>query len=299
MKNSSTTNSPAQKTNLVYIVLALFSVYVLWGSTYLSIRIAVQELPPFFMAMIRFIIAGGLMLALARWRKEPWPTPTQLRDCAVLGLLLLFFGNGMVCFAETRVDSGLAAVAVASMPLWAALFAGIYGKWPQGRDWIGLAIGFVGIVLLNLGTEMRANLLSAIALTIAPLSWAFGSVWSKRRSMPTPIMSTALQMLFACIPLALASLFLGESWSLKASPLVWANVMYLVVAGSILGFTAYIYLLQHVRPALATSYAYVNPPLAVLLGVWLANEQVTRLDIIAMSIILFGVVLILTHREKT
>lgn len=295
-------SAPETSKNLIphwwQIALALLAVYVIWGSTYLSIRVAVTEMPPFWMAAVRFSLAGMLMLAIARLRREPWPTRAQLRDCIITGILLLGFGNGLVCFAEQTVSSGLAAVAVASMPLWAALFAGMYGRWPVGWDWLGLAIGFIGIVMLNLNSDMRTNAAGAIALVIAPMAWALGSVWSKQRKMPTPMMSTAMQMLGAVLPLLLVSALSQEAWSLRFSAVVWGHLWYLVIAGSIIGFTAYIYLLNHVRPALATSYAYVNPPIAVMIGVWLANETVTRTEILAMVVILFGVALIVVQRSR-
>lgn len=281
----------------VLIILALLSVYLIWGSTYLAIRVAVAEYPPFMTAALRFVFAGGLLMTALRCKGMAWPTPLQWRNCFIVGLLLLGFGNGLVCYAEKTVSSGMAAVAVASMPLFAAIFSGLAGQWPRQLEWIGLAIGFIGVTLLNLGGELRASPMGALALIIAPASWALGSVWSKRQNMPPPAMSTAAQMLCASVVLAMASWGFGESFPTQPSSTATLAIAYLVVAGSIIGFSAYIYLLHNVRPALATSYAYVNPPVAVLFGVILANEKVSGLDIIAMGIILVGVVLITVKRS--
>jgi len=282
----------------VLVPLALLGVYLIWGSTYLAIRVALEGYPPFMMAAIRFCIAGALMFAVLRWRGVPAPTAQQWRDCAITGTLLLGFGNGLVCYAEQTVASGLAAVAVASMPLFAALAAGFYRQWPTRVEWVGLLIGFAGVVLLNFGGNLRGSPVGALALVIAAAAWAFGSVWSKHRNMPHPVMSTAAQMLGGSVALGLFALLHGER--INALPPLDATLAlgYLLVAGSILGFSAYIYLLHNVRPALATSYAYVNPPVAVLVGVAFAGETVRMLDIVGMIVILAGVAAITLAKTK-
>ena len=276
----------------VLIPLALIGVYLLWGSTYLAIRVALISYPPFLMGACRFLIAGALLFAFLRLRGFAMPNGKQWFNCAVTGTLLLGGGNGLVCYAEQSVPSGLAAVAVASMPLFAALFAGMYRQWPNRFESFGLLIGFAGVVMLNLGGNMRGSPLGALALVGAAASWAFGSVWSRRRNMPHPIMSTAAQMLCGSVALGIVGLASGER--ISSIPHVDATLalVYLIVAGSLLGFSAYVYLLHHVRPALATSYAYINPPIAVLLGVALGGESVHALDLLGMMIILAGVVAI-------
>ena len=279
------------------IVLSLLAVYLIWGSTYLGIRIALESWPPFLMSALRFLVAGAAMYAFLRWRGMAAPTPRQWRNTVVTGTLLLAAGNGLVCYAEQTVSSSLAAVAIAGMPLFAALFAGLYGRWPRARDWLGIGVGFSGVILLNLGGEMRASPAGAIALVAAPLCWAFGSVWSRHQDMPDPLMSTAAQMLTGGAVLVLVTLALGESWPAAPTLRATAALAYLTVFGSLVAFTAYIYLLQHVRPALATSYAYVNPPIAVALGVWLAGERFSALELAAMVVILAGVAIILAARR--
>jgi drug/metabolite transporter (DMT)-like permease len=283
---------PSLFTPRVLVPLALLAVYLLWGSTYLAIRVALVGYPPFFMAAIRFIVAGGLMLGVLRWRGFAMPTKRQWINCAICGTLLLGFGNGLVCYAEQTVASGLAAVAVASMPLFAALFAGFYRQWPNRAESIGLLVGFAGVVVLNFGGELRGSPIGALALVAAASSWAFGSVWARRQDMPHPAMSTAAQMLCGAVVLLFAGWLGGERFTAMPSLDATLALGYLVVAGSLLGFSAYIYLLHHVRPALATSYAYINPPVAVLIGVLLAGESVRTLDIVGMVVILAGVIAI-------
>jgi drug/metabolite transporter (DMT)-like permease len=280
------------------VPLALVSLYFIWGSTYLAIRVALESYPPFLMAAVRFIAAGGALYAFLRWRGMTAPTRAQWRNAAATGAMLLGLGNGLVCYAEQSVASGLAAVAVASMPLFAAMFGGLYGAWPARMEWAGLAVGFAGVILLNLGGSMASAPLGAIALVVAAAAWAFGSVWSKRRNMPPAAMNTAAQMLTGGVLLLVFALAVGERWPAAPTPQASLAVVYLAVAGSLIGFTAYLYLLNTVRPALATSYAYVNPPVAVMFGVMFGGEIVGSLDVVAMVVILVGVGLIALARER-
>jgi drug/metabolite transporter (DMT)-like permease len=280
------------------VPLALLALYVIWGSTYLGIRYALESYPPFLLAGIRFLIAGSLLFGVLRLRGVALPTRQQWGNAAVTGILLLGFGNGLVCFAEESVSSGIAAVAVASMPLFAAVFGGMYGEWPQRRETVGLLVGFVGVIVLNLGAGLSGSRIGALALIVAAAAWAFGSVWSKRRDMPKGPMNTAAQMLSGSVALILVALISGER--LPEHPGVRATfaVGYLIVFGSIIAFSAYLYVLKTVRPALATSYAYVNPPVAVLFGVMLAGEHVGPFDLAGMAIILIGVGIITLSKAR-
>jgi len=280
------------------IPLALFALYVIWGSTYLAIRFALASYPPFLLAGVRFLGAGIALYGFLRLRGVAAPSPRQWRNAAFTGVLLLGFGNGLVCYAEQRVSSGIAAVAVASMPLFAALFAGLYGQWATRRETVGLLVGFAGVVVLNLGSGLSGSRLGAAALLTAAMCWAFGSVWSKRQDMPTGPMNTAAQML--CASVALLAVGFGSGERLPAHP-SWhatAALVYLAVFGSIIAFSAYLYVLRHARPALATSYAYVNPPVAVLFGVMLAGEHVGPFDLAGMAVILLGVAVITLSRQR-
>jgi drug/metabolite transporter (DMT)-like permease len=281
------------------VPLALVSLYLIWGSTYLAIRIGLESYPPFTMAALRFVITGIALYAFLRWRGAPAPSARQWRNCAVTGTLLLGFGNGLVCWAQQSVSSGLAAVAVASMPLFAAIFGAFFGQWPRRLELIGLLVGFAGVILLNLGGDLAGSRLGAIALLAAAASWAFGSLWSKRQDMPEPMMNTAAQMLTGGAALTVLALLNGNGLPDAPSLRATLALAYLAVFGSIIGFSAYLYLLRTVRPALATSYAYVNPPVAVLIGALLADERVHALDIVGMTVILGGVAIITLARDKS
>ena len=274
------------------VALALASVYLVWGSTYLAIRIGLEGYPPFLMGSLRFLAASAVFYAFLRWRGHAAPTRAQWKNAAVMGLFMLVMGNGLVNFAEQTVSSGLAAIAVASMPLWAALFGVMKRQHPSRGEWLGLAIGFVGVVWLNVGSEMRASLGGMLALLAAPIAWAWGSVWSRGRDLPAPFMSTAAQMLCGGVAMGVLGLALGERIT-RVPPLeATLAVGYLAAFGSIVAFSAYVWLLQNVRPALATSYAYVNPVVAVLLGTGFAGESLSPVEWLALGIIILAVVLV-------
>jgi drug/metabolite transporter (DMT)-like permease len=289
-----TTTAPAPR-----VALALAAVFLIWGSTYLAIRFALEGgFPPFLLGGIRFLIAGGLVFVFLRLRGVPPPTRAQWGNAAVMGVLLLVLGNGMVNFAEKTVSSGMAAVAVASAPLWMGLFAALRGQRPTGIEWIGLAIGFAGVVWLNAGSRLDATSAGMLALLVATIAWSFGSIWSRGRDLPSPFMASAAQMLCGGLAMLLLGLAVGERIDGMPSAGGVAAFSYLVVAGSIIGFSAYIWLLHHVRPALAGSYAYVNPAIAVALGAWLAGERFGRHELLAMGVILLGVVAITVAKAR-
>lgn len=281
------------------VALALAAVYLVWGSTYLAIRFALEGgLPPLLMAGTRFVIAGSLMFLVLRLRGEAAPTRVQWRNAAVMGALLLGMGNGLVTIAQQWVSSGLAAVAVASAPLWMGLFAAMRGQHPNRLEWIGLGIGFAGVLWLNAGGTLGGQPQGLVALLVAAVAWSFGSIWSKGRDLPSPFMTAAAQMLCGGVLMLGVGFALGERFDQVPTGKGVLAVGYLVVFGSIIGFSAYIWLLHHVRPALAGSYAYVNPAIAVLLGSWLANEHFSATDLGAMAVILAGVVAITLAKAR-
>jgi len=280
------------------VAAALATVYVLWGSTYLAIRFALPGYPPFLLGAIRMFLAGALMYIVLRRRGARAPTAKQWRTLAVLSIFMVLLSNGLVNLAETQVSSGIAAIAVASMPLFAGVFAMLRGRHPSAIEWLGLVVGFSGVVWLNAGSALSGSTLGLVCLVIAPLAWAWGSVWSRELDLPEPFMAASGQMLMGSGWMLAAALVTGERFSGVPSLGSTAAMLYLVVAGSIFGFTAYIWLLHHVRPALATSYAYVNPPLAVLFGALLAGEHFTAHDLGAMAVILAGVVIITIARAR-
>jgi len=271
------------------IGLALLGVYLVWGSTYLAMKIGMEGFPPFLMGGIRFVLAGGgLMLAL-RGRGEPAPTRPQWGGAALVGGLLLGLGNGGVMLAEYEgVSSGLAALGVATVPLWTSLFAGLWGEWPYRREWLGIGVGFTGIVCLNLEGGLRASPLGALALVVSALGWAFGSVWSRRLPLPSGAMAAGAQMLCGGVLLLGMGIVTGEGLHAVPSGRALLAFVYLVF-GAVIGYSAYTYLLARVRPALATSYAYVNPVVAVLLGSLLAGEKLGLMGLAALLLIVLGV----------
>jgi drug/metabolite transporter (DMT)-like permease len=282
------------------VVVALLSLYLIWGSTYLGIRFALEGGYPALSVVsgARMLFAGLAMYAVLRWRGVPTPTRAQWRSLAVMGLLMMMLGNGCVVYAEKTVSSGLAAIAIASMPLWMGLFGLIFGLRPSAREWLGIGVGFIGVIWLNAGSSLSAQPLGLVLLLIAPITWAFGSVWSRGRDLPPPFMTAAGQMICGGAMLVPLGLAMGERLPDAPTLLGTGALLYLAVFGSIIAFSAYVWLLNHVRPALASSYAYVNPPVAVLLGVWLADERVSAHDIGAMAVILAGVVIITLARTR-
>lgn len=274
------------------VILALLALYLIWGSTYLAIRVAVETIPPFLMAGVRFIVAGGLMFLFLRWRGQPLPTRRQWGSAFIVGALLLIGGNGLVSVAEQWVASSLAALMLATTPIWAALFAGIWGKWPVRVEWVGLALGFLGVGLLSLEGDMRANPLGALLLLLAAGSWGLGSVVSARLTLPQGFMASAAQMLTAGAALLVAGLIGGERFDRPPSTDSLIALTYLIFVGAIVAYSAFGYLLRTVRPALATSYAYVNPAVAVILGSILLSERVTWFGVAAMIVILAGVAIL-------
>jgi drug/metabolite transporter (DMT)-like permease len=216
----------------------------------------------------------------------------------VLSIWMVLLSNGLVNLAETEVGSGLAAIAVASMPLFAGVFAMLRGRHPSKIEWVGLIIGFLGVLWLNAGGELSSSTLGLVCLVIAPIAWAWGSIWSRDQDLPQPFMSAAGQMLTGSVWMLIAAVLHGERMTAMPSASATTALLYLVVAGSIFGFTAYIWLLHHVRPALATSYAYVNPPIAVLFGALIGGEHFTAHDLGAMAVILVGVVIITLAKAR-
>lgn len=292
-----TSASPAPARPLA-IAAALASLYVLWGSTYLAIRFALHGYPPFLLGAIRMSLAGALMYAVLRWRGTQPPTAKQWKTLGVLSIFMVLLSNGLVNLAETEVSSGLAAIAVSSMPLFAGVFAMLRGRHPTRIEWTGLVVGFLGVLWLNAGSALTSSPMGLTCLVIAPIAWAWGSIWSRDQDLPEPFMSAGGQMLTGSLWMLAAALLTGERFDAVPDASSTMAMLYLVVAGSIFGFTAYIWLLHHVRPALATSYAYVNPPIAVLFGVLLGGEVFGASDIGAMAVILAGVVIITLARAR-
>ena len=281
------------------VPLALAAVYLIWGSTYLAIRFALEGgFPPFLLGGIRFAIAGAVLYGVLRLRGMAAPTRAQWANAAVMGVLLLLLGNGMVNLAEQSVSSGMAAVAVASAPLWMGIFSAMRGDRPTRLEWVGLAIGFLGVLWLNAGSSLTASPKGLVALLVASVAWSFGSIWSRGRDLAAPFMNAAAQMLCGGVAMLAVGLVLGERMHALPTPAALGAFAYLVVFGSWIGFSAYVWLLGNVRPALAGSYAYVNPAIAVMLGAALAGERFGVGELVAMGVILLGVVAITLAKAR-
>jgi drug/metabolite transporter (DMT)-like permease len=279
-------------------VLALAAVYVVWGSTYLGVLIGLEGFPPLLLSGIRFLVAGGALLAILVARGAALPDAHQWRAAVPIGLLLFTVGNGCVCVAEVHIGSGVAAVVVATMPLWMALFAVLSGERPSGREWLGIGIGFAAVLLLSSGADLRADAWATIVLVGAPVGWALGSIIARRQppGRGGMVAVAAAQMLAGGAGSALLGLAMGERMTALPPARPMIAMAYLVLVGSFVGFIAYSWLLKHTRPAVATSYAFVNPVLAVALGALLAAEPLTWQTVTATPVVAAAVALVVTAR---
>lgn len=288
----------------VQIAIAFAIVYLVWGSTYLAIRVGVQHLPPWLFAGVRFLIAGTLMLLYARARGARLPaTRRDWTSIAVTGLLMLVAGNGLVTWSEQWVESNQAALIVATSALWLAWMGtwGVQGERLNPLTLLGLGLGFGGVVVLvQSGLSLRtAPPLAYAALSLAPLTWAAGSVWARRAPVSCPpVMTAALQMLIAGVVMTAAGLVLGEAPRWVNEPRALWALAYLVVFGSCLAYGAYLWLVHEVPPARLGTYAYVNPAVAVVLGWWLLDEHLNATQVLGTAIILAGVVLVSWAQRK-
>ncbi|EFN3316230.1 drug/metabolite exporter YedA [Escherichia coli] len=272
---------------------ALFALYIIWGSTYFVIRIGVGSWPPLMMAGVRFLAAGILLLAFLLLRGHKLPPLHPLLNAALIGLLLLAVGNGMVTVAEHQnVPSGIAAVVIATVPLFTLCFSRLFGIKTRKLEWVGIAIGLAGIIMLNSGGNLSGNPWGAILILIGSISWAFGSVYGSRITLPVGMMAGEIEMLAAGVVLMIASMIAGEKLTALPSLSGFLAVGYLALFGSIIAINAYMYLIRNVSPALATSYAYVNPVVAVLLGTGLGGETLSKIEWLALGVIVFAVVLV-------
>lgn len=287
-----------QTRQTLFIIAALFCTYFIWGSTYLAIRFGIESFPPFLMAGMRFTIAGAILYAVMRYLGAPNPTRQQWVGASVVGLLLPALGNGTVCYVQQTVSSSVAALSIATAPIWMAIFSSFWGHKITAKEWLGIAIGLVGIVLLNLGGSFSGDFLSAFLLIFAAASWSFGSVWGKHLAMPQGLMASGAQMFAGGIALMIASTVAGETWPQHITAKSWGAMLFLIVLGSLIAYSAYQYLLKTVRPLVASSNTFVNPIVAFGVGIWLANEHVTKMELIALAVILLGVFLVLTATQE-
>ncbi|WP_158514928.1 drug/metabolite exporter YedA [Gemmatimonas phototrophica] len=303
---SSTANTVPSAVPRWQLLGAFLIIYVVWGSTYLAIKWGVQTIPPFFMGAVRFLIAGSALYAFTRWRGAAKPTRAEWRDSAIVGTLLLFVGNGAVSWASQRVNSGLTSVLVATVPLWLVLCEAYQGKRPRVMQVVGVLIGLVGVGLLVLpaassaasaaGRTAAVDPMGAAVLALGSLSWTVGSLYSRTAHQAKPAaLAISMQMLTGGTLLSVLSLVMGE-WS-RVHPSTVSltsllSLLYLITFGSLIGFSTYMWLLKVASPAAVGTYAYVNPLVAVLLGVALGGERLPRMAWVAMTVIVGGVALV-------
>jgi drug/metabolite transporter (DMT)-like permease len=304
----STTTDGRSKVPRGLILAAFAAVYLIWGSTYLGIRFAVETLPPFLMGGARFLISGMILYTWLRTTGTPAPSKVNWRRAAIAGALLLGVGNGGVNWAEQKVPSGLTALIIAGTPVWFALFDWLRpgGTRPTRQTALGIIVGFAGVLMLvGSRSALRAGASDAagvVALVCASIAWASGSLYTKYASRPeSPLMTAAQQMLAGGAILLIAGLLMGEAsvfaWS-RVSVRSLAAFAYLTFVGSLVGFSAYAWLLKATTPARASTYAYVNPVIAVFLGWAIGGETLTGRMIVAAGVIVLGVVIITTRRTQ-
>jgi drug/metabolite transporter (DMT)-like permease len=291
------------------VIAAFAIVYVIWGSTYLAIRVGVESFPPLLLAGARHLTVGLILYAVMRWKSSERPTALQWRTAIITGGLLQFMGNGGVCVAEKTVPSGITALVVATVSLWMVLVDWIRpgGTRPAARVFAGIFLGLAGVALLvgpaHLGGSARVDPIGLGILVAASLAWACGSIYSKHGLLPSsPVLGVAMQSLAGGALLCVTGFFTGEVRVLHVAEISqrsWIALLYLIVFGSMLGFTAYLYILQKSTAARVSTYAFVNPVVALLLGWLLAGEAITLRTALAAAIILTAVLLVITAPHKS
>jgi drug/metabolite transporter (DMT)-like permease len=309
MDTRMTPSSPSRPASKTAIWAAMLSIYIVWGSTYLAMRIGVQTIPPFVMAGVRFILAGGILL-ISQWlRGERMPPLRQWRSAVIVGLFLLLGGNGLVVWAEQTVPSGIAALLVGMTPLWIVLLEMIFFR--RRPSWLvlgGVLIGLVGMIVLIGPSELTGlhgdiNLLGGVAVVIGALSWAGGSLYSRNADLPaSAFLFNGMEMLSGGVALLLLATVTGEWSRLNVAAISlnsWLGFLYLVFIGSLVGFSSYTWLLRSGAPTmLVSTYAYINPVVAVVIGNLLVQEPLTPRVVLAALIIVSGVVLITFTGKK-
>lgn len=292
------------------IWIALLALYIVWGSTYLAIRFAVETIPPFMHASIRFLISGAILFLWRRAAGDAMPTVGNWKSTAIVGTLLLLGGNGLVALAEKHIPSGIAALVISTSPFWLVLFESLRagGTKPNWQSILGLIIGFSGVFILIgpaeiTGSGQQLDTASVIMLLTAPFLWSLGSIYARGADMPkSTLLSTGMQMLTGAVSLFIVSVLTGElsgfSFS-QVSANSWWGLIYLITFGSLIGFVSYGYLLHNAPVSLTSTYAYVNPVVAVFLGWLLANEELSARIGIASAIIIGSVIFINMTRQKS
>ena len=301
------TNLSSEFKSTVAIVLALLSVYIIWGSTYLGIKIAIETFPPFLMAGIRFVIAGSLLYGYVIVKERKHPKLIEWRDTTIIGTLLLMGGNGLVVIAEQSIPTSIVAIIIATVPLWMIVIGWMMKSQtkPNRSTLFGTVLGFCGVAILMYPSQqenLHFDLLGLSLTLLAAILWSLGSIYSQKAILPSSTMlSTAMQMITGGLVLVMVGTFSGEWQHLNPeafSSRSFFALMYLIFFGSLLGFSAYVWLLQNVSPYLASTYAFVNPIVALILGYFFADEVLSFKALIATVFIISAVVIITFFKAK-
>jgi drug/metabolite transporter (DMT)-like permease len=297
------------KPSTTAFVIAFASIYIIWGSTYLGIRVAVETIPPFFMGAGRFLLAGSILMLLVRSRGAPKPTARQWRDNVFIGTFLLLGGNGFVSWAEQTLPSGLTALIIGIQPVFMVLTEWFWrgGVRPTKTTFIGLLLGFAGVAYLAAPWETTSTSgvnLPAIGLVLlACASWAYGSIWSRhvKNPAPPPFLASSIQMLGGSGARILGGIVHGELSTFNLSAISGHSIaafFYLAFVGSLVGFSTFVWLMKHTTPARVSTYAYVNPIVAVFLGWLILDEPITTRTLLAAAIIIAAVVIVTTQKSR-
>jgi len=271
---------------------ALTAVHVIWSSTYLATKTAIASFPPFSLGALRFELAGAILFAVHWLRGGRLPTRREIGGALPVGLLFFVGGNGFLVYAQQEVASGVAAIVASTTPLWTALLGMFFGERTRRAEWVGVVLGTAGVALLGLHADLGSHWGMTLLVLLGPVSWALGSLFVRRLAQAPGLAAPALHMLVGGLGMAVLSPLIGETWPRHVSAEAWGVFAYLVVFGSLIGFTAFTWLLRNTRPSLALSYSYVNPGIAVLLGVVIAHEPLHATTIAATILLAVAVALV-------
>jgi drug/metabolite transporter (DMT)-like permease len=279
------------KPSALLVGACLLAVYIVWGTTYFAIKVAIEGIAPFFLVGTRFIAAGVLLLGWQALRGAPLPTARQWGGAALVGFLLLVVGNGAVSVAEHWVSSGATVALISTMPLATALWSGAFGEWPRRAEWIAIALGGAGAAIMLLGRDLQGSITGTLLILFGTISWSLGTVLSRRLDIPHGPTGFGAEMLTAGLMGLTISAALGEHWSMPHVAHVWWAWGYLVVFGSLIAFSAYRFVVERVSASLASTYAYVNPPVALAVGWWLGNETFSANVLVGLPVVLCAIAL--------
>lgn len=281
------------------VLIALFSIYVIWGATNLGNRIALESYPPFLLAALRLLLAVTILMGFLKIRGDEFPSMNRVLNAVLIGGLMFGAQSGLVAFARQQgLGLGMLSLGVATVPLWAMIFSFGFGYRPSLLEVIGLLVGMVGMVFLNVGNDFESQPIAIFILLLAPMIWAFASMYTKQIKMPKGFMGTGFQMMGGCAVLFVMSLLSGEQFPTNPSINATVALIFLSVLGTLVAFSAYMYLVQVVSPGLATSYSYVNPVVGAVFGFFLLDNPISSTAILSIIVIGAGIALVMMGKSN-